>query len=152
MSIVVFFDIGDTLAIPRLSGDGSLQGLAVLPFVPDVLDKLKQISIGGTPLRLGMISNTGSETLTKMRSVLAEAALLDAFDPALLLFSSVEGIDKSQKQFFLLAAQRAGVPPECCVYVSESDAERQVAASAKFHTSFHPLHVFHVIDLMMEGR
>jgi hypothetical protein len=45
-----------------------------------------------------------------MSSLLAEAELLDAFEPALLLFSSVEGIDKSQKQFFVLATQRADVP------------------------------------------
>ena len=146
MSVVVFFDIGDTLAIPRQS-NGSLEAL---PFVQDVLNKLKQISIGGKPLRLGVISNTGSETLTKMRSVLADAALLDAFDPALLLFSSVEGMNKSQKEFFILGAQRAGVPPERCVFVGESEAERKVAASAKFKTSFHPLHVFHIIDLMRE--
>jgi FMN phosphatase YigB (HAD superfamily) len=152
MSVVVFFDLGDTLAIPRLSDDGSLQGLAVLPFVPDVLNKLKQTSIGGTPLRLGVISNTGTETLTKIRSVLAEAELLDVFDPALLLFSSVERIDKSQKQLFVLATQRADEPPERCVYVSESEAERQVAASANLRTSFHPLHVFHIISLMMEGQ
>jgi len=152
MSVVVFFDLGDTLAIPRLSDDGSLQGLAVLPFVREVLNKLKQTGIDGKPLRLGVISNTGTETLTKMRFVLAEAELLDAFEPALLLFSSVEGIDKSQKQFFVLATQRAGVPAERCVYVSESEAERQVAASAKLRTSYHPLHVFHVIDLMMEGQ
>jgi FMN phosphatase YigB (HAD superfamily) len=152
MSVVVFFDLGDTLVIPRLSNDNSLQGLAVLPFVPDVLNKLKHTRVDGTLLRLGVISNTGTETLTKMRSLLAGAELLDAFDPALLLFSSVEGIDKSQRQLFILAAQRAGVPPERCVYVSESEAERQVAASANFRTSFHPLHVFHVISLMIEGQ
>ena len=152
MSVVVFFDLGDTLVIPQLLGDGSLQRLAVLPFVPEVLNKLKRASTAATPLRLGVISNTGTETLTKMRSVLADAELLGAFDPALLLFSSVEGIDKNQKQFFQLATQRAGVPAEHCVYVSESEAERQVAASAKLRTSYHPLHVFHVIDLMMRGQ
>jgi hypothetical protein len=40
MSVAVFFDLGDTLVIPRLSDDGSLLGLNVLPFVPDVLAKL----------------------------------------------------------------------------------------------------------------
>jgi hypothetical protein len=47
-----------------------------------------------------------------------------------------------------LATQRARVPPERCVYVSESEAERLVAASANLRTSFHPLHVFHIISLM----
>jgi FMN phosphatase YigB (HAD superfamily) len=84
--------------------------------------------------------------------VMSEARLLDFFDPALLLFSSVEGIDKSQSQFFELAAQRSGTQPEQCVYVGENEAERRVAALAKFRTSYHPLHVFHVIDLMAQGH
>jgi hypothetical protein len=54
--------------------------------------------------------------------------LLDVFDPTLLLFSSVEGIDKRQKQLFVLATQRARVPPERCVYGSESEAELQISA------------------------
>ena len=61
-----------------------------------------------------------------MRSVIAKAGLLDFFGPSLLLFSSVEGIDKSQQQFFELASQRAGVPAEHCNYVGEDDAERRV--------------------------
>jgi leucyl aminopeptidase len=152
MSIVVFFDLGDTLVIPRLSDDGSLLALNVLPFVPDVLDKLRRTKANEEALRLGVISNTGTETLSRMRSVIAEVGLLDFFNPALLLFSSVEGIDKRRKQFFELAAQRAGVPPEHCVYVGEDDDERRVAASAKLRTSYHPLHVFHVIDLMAQGQ
>jgi FMN phosphatase YigB (HAD superfamily) len=152
MSVVVFFDLGNTLVIPEMSDDGLLLALKVLPFVPDVLDKLKRTKANEASLRLGIISNTGTETLSKMHSVIAEAGLLDFFDPALLLFSSVERIDKSQKQFFELATQRAGAPPEHCVCVSEDDAERRVAASAKLRTSYHPLHVFHVIDLVSRGR
>jgi FMN phosphatase YigB (HAD superfamily) len=106
-----------------------LLALKVLPFVPDVLDKLKRIKANEVSLRLGVISNTGTETLSKMRSVIAKAGLLEFFDPALLLFSSVEGIDKRQKQFFELATQRAGAPPEHCVCVSEDDAERCEARS-----------------------
>ena len=141
----------DTLIIPRLSDDASLLGLNVLPFVPDVLAKLKTKTNDAVLRLIGVISNTGTETLSKMRWLIAEAGLLDFFDPALLLFSSVEGIDKRQQQFFELASQRAGVPAEHCVYVSEDDAERRVAALAKLRTSYHPLHVFHVIDLMAQG-
>ena len=81
-----------------------------------------------------------------MRFVMAEARLLDFFDPALLLFSSVEGIDKGQKQFFERAVQRSGAGPEQCIYVGED----RTAESAKLRTSFHPLHVFHVIDLIAQ--
>ena len=122
MSVAVFFDLGDTLVIPRLSDDGPLLGLNVLPFVPDVLAKLRRTKTNDAVLRLGVISNTGTETLSKMRWLIAEAGLLDFFDPALLLFSSVEGIDKRRQQFFELASQRAGVPAEHGVYVSEDDA------------------------------
>jgi FMN phosphatase YigB (HAD superfamily) len=115
-------------------------------------EKLKQTKVGEATLHLGVISNTGSETLATMCSLMAKANLLDVFDPELLIFSSTEGIDKSQPQLFRLAAKRAGVPPERCVYVGESDAERKVAASAKLRTSYHPLHVFHVLDLMMQEQ
>ena len=141
MSIVVFFDLGDTLVIPRLSEDGSLLGLDVLPFVPGVLAKLKRTKTNDAVLRLGVISNTKTETPSEMRLGMAEAGLLDFFDPALFLFSSVEGVDKGQQQFFELASQRAGVPAEHRVYVGEDDAERRVAVLAKLRTSYHPLHV-----------
>jgi hypothetical protein len=85
----------DTLVILRLSEDGSVLGLNVLPFVPDFLAELKRAKTNDAVLRLGVISVTGTETLSKMRSVIAEAALLDFFDAALLLFSSVEGISSS---------------------------------------------------------
>lgn len=152
MPIAVFFDLGDTLVIPRLAPDDSLQGLEVLPFVPAVLDKLKQMKDGEAVLRLGVISNTGTESGANMRAVMAKAELLDSFDQNLLLFSSVEGIDKRRKELFQRAAERAGLPADRCIYVSESDAERQVAASANLRTSYHPLHVFHVLDLMMHGK
>lgn len=108
----------------------------MLPFVPDVLDKLRGTEVNNAKLRLGIISNTGEETLDRMRSVMADARLLDFFDPALLLFSSVEGIDKHQKQFF----ERA------------DEAERGTAEAVKLRTSYHPLHVFHVIDLIAQGH
>jgi len=152
MQIAVFFDLGDTLVIPQLSSSNSLEGLKVLPFVPEILTRLRQVNSDGSPLRLGVISNTGSETLESMHSVLGKAGLLNLFDPTLLLFSSVEGMDKTQTQFFDLAVQRGGLPPQRCVYVGESEAERKVAASAALRTSYHPLHVFHVIDLMMKGQ
>ncbi len=99
MSIVVFFDLGDTLVIAQQSDDDSLLSLNVLPFVPDVLQKLKRTKVYEVELRLGVISNTGKETLARMRSVMAEARLLDFFDPALLLFSSVEESTNARSNF-----------------------------------------------------
>lgn len=139
----VFFDIGDTLASPRLDAAGGLAGLDVYPFVADVLARLgADPAVGG----IGVISNTGDETEATMCRVLDDAGLLAALDPALLLFSSVEGLDKSQPAFFTLAADRAGVAPARCVFVGESEPERRVATSAGLSVSPHPLHLFHVLD------
>jgi FMN phosphatase YigB (HAD superfamily) len=151
MSVVVLFDLGDTLVIARPAQDGSLQGLDVLPFVPEILTRLKGLKVGGAPLRLGVISNTGNETGDKMRSVMTDAGLLDFFEPDLLFFSSVEGMDKSDKRLFERAVTRAQAVAARCIYVSENDAERKVAASAGLRTSFHALHVFHVIGLASQG-
>jgi FMN phosphatase YigB (HAD superfamily) len=110
-----------------MADDGSLEALAVLPFVLEVLGKLKRIRAGEAKVRLGVISNTGVETREKMLALMTKAGLLDVFELQLLLFSSVEGIDKSQRRFFQLAAQLADAPERHCVYVSESDSEREVA-------------------------
>ena len=67
------------------------------------LAKLKRTKTNDAVLRLGVISSTRTETLSKVRSVIAKAGLLDFFG---LLFSSVEGIDKGQQQFFELPSQR----------------------------------------------
>jgi len=146
MSKVVFFDLGDTLGVARAGSGGSIAGFDPFPFAIDVLKKLKTAPPAGLGLRLGVISNTpAGVTSAAMASLLTAAGLLPCFDPALLLYSSVEGIDKTKKAFFTLAASRAGLPAGRCTFVGEDAAERTVAASAGFATAFHPLHVFHVV-------
>ena len=145
MSTIVFFDLGDTLVVTPPGGPLVLK---VLPFVPEILKKLKHTQVGGAPLRLGVISNTGNETADSMHAVLQPTGLLGFFEPNLLLYSSVEHHDKTEKIFFEIAAQRAGVPPAKCVYVGEKDAERKVAELAGFRSSFHALHVFSVLGLV----
>jgi FMN phosphatase YigB (HAD superfamily) len=140
----VFFDIGDTLASARLGADGRLAGLDVYPFVTDVLTRLRART--GQVAGLGLISNTGGETAASMRRVLDDCGLSPCLDDELWLFSSVEGLDKSKREFFELAAGRAGAAPTRCVFVGESEAERRVATSAGFSASPHPLHVFHLLD------
>ena len=150
--VVVFFDLGDTLGVPRFSAAGSLQRFDVFPFALDVLKRLR----GSTPpaaakRRLGVISNTGTETAENLRAVLQAAGLSKLLDPALLLFSSIEGIDKSSPELFARAAQRAGLAAQRCVFVGESEKERNVAASAGLAVSFHPLHAFHVVAGLEAG-
>jgi FMN phosphatase YigB (HAD superfamily) len=143
--LAVFFDIGDTLASPVVT-DGHLSGLAVYPFVPEVLDRLAAVrGPQGERAALGLASNTGQETGAAVRTVLDDAGLLPRFDPDLLLFSSVEGLDKSQPAFFELARDRAALPAARCIYVGENEAERAVAAGTGFTVSPHPLHALHLV-------
>jgi hypothetical protein len=95
--LAVFFDIGDTLASAVVES-GHLSRLDVYRFVPDVLARLRAGG-GGVSVSLGLISNTGDETAARMNQVLADAGLLALVDARLCLFSSVEGLDKSQSAF-----------------------------------------------------
>jgi len=144
-SKAVFFDIGNVLASPVLSSDHTtLVGLSVYPFVPEVLDAVRK-----QQAQLGIISNTApSDTTETMKAVLEKAGLLRFFDVKLLLFSSVEGIDKTRVELFQRAAARAELPPRNCVFVGEDEKERNVARRALFKVSFHPLHVFQVLKEM----
>jgi FMN phosphatase YigB (HAD superfamily) len=141
----IFFDIGNVLASPVLSADHTtLVGLSVYPFVPEVLDAVTK-----QQTRLGIISNTApSNTTETMKAVLEHAGLLRFFDAKMLLFSSVEGIDKTRVELFQRAAARAGLSPRHCVFVGEDEKERDVARQALFNVSFHPLHVFQVLKEM----
>jgi FMN phosphatase YigB (HAD superfamily) len=141
--LAVFFDIGDTLAAAVLEG-GSLSRLDAFRFVPEILAELRTPTVS-----IGLISNTGSETRSRMEQLLAGAGLLALVDADLCLFSSVEGLDKSQPAFFALARDRAGLPADRCVFVGEDAAERAVAASVGFQVSPHPLHALHVVETQL---
>jgi FMN phosphatase YigB (HAD superfamily) len=144
VDVAVFFDIGDTLASAVLEAS-RLARLEVYPFVPDVLGRLRAGS-EGVSVSLGLISNTGDESAARMNAVLAEAGLADLVDVDLCLFSSVEGLDKSQPAFFALAKDRAKLPASRCVYVGENPDERAVAFSVGFRVSPHPLHALHLAE------
>lgn len=140
---VVFFDLGDTLGMPRVDAGGALAAFAPFPFVAEILARMK------LEARLGVISNTpAGATVASMSALLSAAGILVQFDPGLLMFSSVEGLDKTQKAFFAMAAARAAVPVGRCIFVGESDAERSVAKSAGMNTAFHPLHAFEALRKM----
>jgi FMN phosphatase YigB (HAD superfamily) len=143
--LAVFFDIGDTLASPRVV-EGRLTGLDVYPFVPELLTRLAAVAPGKPTVTLGLISNTGDETAASMQQLLVESGLSTQVEPALCLFSSVEGLDKSQPAFFALARDRAGRPASRCLFVGEDAAERAVAVSVGFRVSPHPLHALHLVE------
>jgi len=140
---VVFFDLGGTLGSPRISfPEGRLERLAVYPFAFPVLQDLKDRSVP-----CGIISNTGNETEESMGAVLAQAGISHFFEPDLLVFSSVERVDKSSEAIFRIAAARAGNvdAADRCVYVGEDRAERQVAMRAGLSVCPHPLLVEEVL-------
>jgi FMN phosphatase YigB (HAD superfamily) len=143
--LAVFFDIGDTLASPVVEG-GQLSRLDVYAFVPEVLTRLRAAGGNDVAVAVGLISNTGDMTAATMNELLAESGLLPLVDAQLCLFSSVEGLDKTQPEFFALARSRADVPAESCVFVGEDAAERKVAQSVDFRVSPHPLHALHLIE------
>jgi FMN phosphatase YigB (HAD superfamily) len=142
--LAVFFDIGDTLASAVVEG-GRLSRLDVYRFIPDVLGRLRAGG-EGISVSLGLISNTGDETAARMNQVLADAGLLALLDARICLFSSVEGLDKSQPAFFELARDRAAVRAARCLFVGENAEERAVAASVGFRVSPHPLHCLHLVE------
>jgi FMN phosphatase YigB (HAD superfamily) len=130
---VVFFDIGDTLARPRIAG-GRLASLEPLPGVINALDRLRAAGF-----RLGIISNTGAETRESMRRALEEGGLYRFFEaePELLIYSSVVGRTKDSPEIFRQACTAAGLggEPEHCLYVGEDEDERGVAVSANLRVA-----------------
>jgi FMN phosphatase YigB (HAD superfamily) len=143
--LVVFFDIGDTLASPVIEA-GQLSRLDVYPFVPEVLTSLRELGGDEVSVAVGLISNTGHLTQSAMDELLSESGLRTLVDANVCLFSSVEGLDKSQPAFFALARERADVPFENCVFVGEDAAERAVAASVGFRVSPQPLHALQLVE------
>jgi FMN phosphatase YigB (HAD superfamily) len=143
--LAVFFDIGDTLASPHITG-GHLAGLDVYPFVPEILARMRAAGGNEFAVALGVVSNTGNETKASLNDLLDKSGLSALVDASLCLFSSVEGLDKSQPAFFVRAKDRAAVPSAQCVFVGEDAAERAVAASVGFRVSPHPLHALYLVE------
>jgi hypothetical protein len=138
-----FFDLGDTLGTPVLSAPPiHLIGFDVFDFSVPALHQLG--THGG--LRLGVISNTGSDDGTAVDEVLERAGIRDFFEPALRIYSRDVGLRKDSPAIFLLAAARAGVDPGECLFVGEDAAERGFAEQAGFHTADHPGAAWAVVE------
>ena len=139
----VFFDIGDTLASPRVDAAGGLAGLDVYPFVTDVLDRLRArtAQVAG----IGLISNTGTETAAGLRRLprRGRAGPVPRRRPPAVQARSKGWTSPGRPSS---AFARAGAAPSRCVFVGESEAERRVATSAGFLALTPPLHVFHLLD------
>jgi FMN phosphatase YigB (HAD superfamily) len=132
---VIYFDIGQTLAQASITGTGANRRIVLSP-LGGVLDSLSDLRDDDFPL--GIISNTPEfATRDIMRNSLAQANLLDFFEPELLIYSSVVGLSKDSVQIFCFAADLAGIPHDRgkCVFVGESDDERRLAREAGFRVA-----------------
>jgi bacterial leucyl aminopeptidase len=144
---IIFFDLGDTLGQAVLSPPPvHLLEFDVFPFVGALLTRLRPRG-----LRLGIISNTGNDPGAHVDSVLANAAILDHFDPALRIYSQDIGLKKDSPQIFLAAAVRAGEEhdPASCLFVGEDVAERTHAAAAGLRVCPHPLLIESIIEAVI---
>jgi beta-phosphoglucomutase-like phosphatase (HAD superfamily) len=138
----VFFDLGATLGSPILSPPPvHLIGFDVFEFALPVLDDLR-----GRGLRLGVISNTGDDDGTAVDAVLGQANIRDFFEPSLRIYSRDVGLKKDSPKIFRLAAARAAVPPDQCLFIGEDAAERAFARQAGNLTAPHPIVVPDVLD------
>jgi hypothetical protein len=138
---VVFFDLGDTLGTPVLSPPPvHLIGFQPFDGAVQVLDLLR-----GRGTRLGIVSGTGQDDGTAVDAVLHAVGLRDRFENALRIYSRDVGLRKDSPEIFRLAAGRAAVAPERCLYCGEDASERGFARQAGWRTAPHPLLVGDVL-------
>jgi FMN phosphatase YigB (HAD superfamily) len=143
MPDVIFFDLGDTLGSAVLSPPPArLIRFDPFPFAQALLATLRARS-----LRLGIISNTGSDGKEVIDAVLSTAGMLDFFEPALRLYSHEVGLTKDSPAIFLRAAELAGhvAAPEHCLFVGEDATECAFAMQAGLRVCSHPLLIEEVI-------
>jgi leucyl aminopeptidase len=130
---VIFFDIGDTLA----TVNPNTPELNLIP-LPGAIDALRKL--GKASQRLGVISNTGTETVQTMRRALQGAGFYDFLEPGLLIYSSDVGLEKDSPEIFRLACARAAsqAEPARCLFVGENATERAFAVAAGLQVSASP--------------
>lgn len=129
----VFFDLGDTLASIRLSGDGTtVDRILPFPVARRALGELRELGA-----RLGILSDAGAAPEADMNRALGEAGLLELFDPALIVYGS-----KSSHRIFEYAASLAREDDSAggrLLFVGEDAWERKLALECGFEVAPHPL-------------
>lgn len=88
--------------------------IPVVPGAPDAVRRLKQRG-----LRLGIVSDTGLRPGRLLRRQLAEAGILECFEPAALAFSDEVGVPKPHPLIFEAALRGLDVPPSEAVHVGD---------------------------------
>ena len=131
---VYFFDIDGTLGTVELSSQDPLviKSFTPLPNVGSSLRRLRSVH-----RRLGIISDIGpvtGEAVQQVKSALAGAGLLSAFENELLLLGA-----KNSESIFRTAAATVGFSsrPNACAFVGENPNEREFALLAGL-AALHP--------------
>ncbi|MGH9902581.1 MAG: HAD family hydrolase, partial [Pyrinomonadaceae bacterium] len=117
----VFFDIGDTLGVVRLSAPPVR--VERIEVKPGVAEALREISSAG--VRRGIISDRGNVPEAEVLRALEGCGLGEFFDPTLIVFGR-----KDSAEIFRRAAGLAPLDPRDCMFVGESVKEREHAAAA----------------------
>jgi len=131
---VFFFDIGGTLGTVDLISQDPLVIRSFTP-LPNVGSSLHRLH--SAHCRLGIISDIGpvtSQAVQQIKSALAGAGLLSAFENELLLFGA-----KNSESIFRRAVAAAGPSsrPNACAFVGENPNEREFALLAGL-AALHP--------------
>ncbi len=121
----------------------NLKGLNVYPYIQGIFRKLLDNDV-----RIGIISNTGEETVDTMKKVLEDCNLYSFFDNKLLIYSSVVGYKKDSPEIFQIAVNRADLSanPEHYLFVGEDSKERSFAMKAGLLVAPHPCLAWEVLN------
>lgn len=133
---VVFFDIGDTLGRGVFGPSGELLEIQLFAGVLGILQELDESGV-----RIGIISNPGPFDTGLIRSLLQDTGAFDFIDANLVFFGP-----KDSTSIFESSALAAGAATSECIFVGESQAERDFASSAGFRVAASPQEVAAAID------
>jgi len=122
---IVFFDVGGTLGEVE-TADGTKR-LRVFASTPALLTVMRQ-TLG---LRIGVISNILEDMTTDdLRAMLAEAGLTAMLDDSCIVTNKDAHARKPCRKIYELAARRAGVAIEQCLYVGDEADQVEGAQKA----------------------
>ena len=119
---VVLFDLGNTL-VKRVP-----DATRATVWIDGTQDVLAQLAESG--VRLGILSNTGNFSWVQVREeILPEDFDATMFEEDLIIVSSAVGVQKPDPRIFAYAIERANVPPEAILFLTES-VDHVIAAQA----------------------
>ena len=116
---IVFFDIGETILTQQSNGS--------FDWIPEA--KAAVVTIRSKGVRLGLISNTGTETRASLTNIFP-ANFFDHFDSQLIVLSSEVQVDKPELGIFYHALKAAQQPASNCIFVVEKQSEAFAAQLA----------------------